>query len=235
MKAARLASLVAALTALATLSAGCGGGTHAASAASKGGALTGVLRLTPGSCGAGGAVGSYFRMIQPNGTVAKGPFVSNGDSTCTDKTWSLLSPGADGGLDLGRVQPPPAKPFDGSGNATVSAIAKPVKFFAVAFGIFTDTTDRQTKRKVPVPSLTVDSAGHVTGNISAFQAAYNNAYYNQGAPKPDGTSPGITRAVTGTYDAKTGKLVIEWSSQIVGGAFNNFGGFWHLEGTLRTA
>lgn len=232
MRPARLAHAVALAAAIGGLVAGCGGA-HATASSAKAHALTGLLQLTPGACTGGKATGSYFRMVQPNGSAAKGPFVSNGDSTCTDKTWSLLTPGTAGGLKLGAVQPPSGRAFDASGNATVDAIAQPVKFFAVAFGIFTDTTDRQTKRTVPAPTLTVDAAGAVSGNLSAFQAAYNNAYYNQGAPKPDGSLPGITHAVTGQYDAKTGHLVLEWSSQIVGGAFNNFGGVWHLEGTLR--
>jgi hypothetical protein len=29
-------------------------------------------------------------------------------------------------------------------------------------------------------------------------------------------------------------VLLEWASQIVGGAFDNFTGVWHLEGTLET-
>jgi hypothetical protein len=44
--------------------------------------------------------------------------------------------------------------------------------------------------------------------------------------------PGITAAPTGTIDPATGAFVLEWSSQIVGGAFNDFTGVWHMEGTF---
>ena len=39
--------------------------------------------------------------------------------------------------------------------------------------------------------------------------------------------------MTGTYDAETGAFVLEWSSQIVGGPFNDSTGVWHLEGTFE--
>jgi len=39
--------------------------------------------------------------------------------------------------------------------------------------------------------------------------------------------------VSGTYDSKTKKFVLEWASQIVGGPFNDFTGVWHFEGTFE--
>ncbi len=44
-----------------------------------------------------------------------------------------------------------------------------------------------------------------------------------------------TSPVTGAYDAETGAFVLEWSSQIVGGPFNDFTGVWPLEGTFEAA
>ena len=62
-------------------------------------------------------------------------------------------------------------------------------------------------------------------------AEWNRQYFNQGSPKPDGSKPGITSPVTGTFDAKTRAFTLEWTSSIVGGPFNGFTGQWHLEGT----
>jgi hypothetical protein len=39
--------------------------------------------------------------------------------------------------------------------------------------------------------------------------------------------------VTGTYNSETKAYTLEWTSQIVGGAFNNFSASWHFEGTFE--
>ena len=82
-----------------------------------------------------------------------------------------------------------------------------------------------------MPSI-VATAGALSGDLSAFTAYYGGASCNQGAPKPDDTRPGLTTDLTGTYDAATGRYVIEWVSQIVGGPFDGFSGIWHLEGVF---
>lgn len=195
--------------------------------------LTGLFRLTPGTCAGTTASGSYFRMIQPHGTTTAGPFVSNGDSTCATKTYSLLRPGTAGGLLLGRNQPMPTPAFSATGGGLAGAIVAPTPFFAVAFAIATPATDPATHQALGVPMLRVGANGQVSGEITCWTAAYNNAYYNQGAPKPGGATPGDTTAgVTGHYDAATGALTITWTSEIIGGAFGNFSGFWHLTGVL---
>ncbi|MHB2023196.1 MAG: hypothetical protein ACYCO3_07705 [Mycobacteriales bacterium] len=227
----RIAAAVA--TAMFGLSA-CGGASTAsttASGTSKGGPLIGLLRLTPGACQAGSVTGSYFRMIQPNGSLTSGPFVNNADSKCSNKTYTLLAPGTAGGLRLGGFQPPPAPAFS-SGNGLADSIAQPDTFFAVAFAVFTANVDRQTGKSVPPFTVSVNSSGQVSGVSTAWQAAYNNAYYNQGAPKPGGAMTGLTRALSGTYNASTHRMLLHWSSQIVGGAFANFTGVWTLQGTF---
>jgi hypothetical protein len=73
----------------------------------------------------------------------------------------------------------------------------------------------------------------VTGNLSAWTAEWNSIYFNQGAPKPGSEPfPGPTKPVIGTYDSKTKAYQIIWYSLIVGGPFNGFTGYWHLQGTL---
>jgi hypothetical protein len=75
----------------------------------------------------------------------------------------------------------------------------------------------------------------LTGNFEAWTAEWNKIYFNQGAPKPNKAQPypGLTQPVTGTYDAKTGAFTLTWYSAIVGGPFNGFTGYWHLEGRLK--
>jgi hypothetical protein len=72
----------------------------------------------------------------------------------------------------------------------------------------------------------------LTGDFRAWTAEWNSIYFNQGAPKPNGSFPGFTKPVNGTYDKKTGKYDLSWYSLIVGGPFNGFTGSWHLQGTL---
>ena len=194
--------------------------------------LVGTFALMPGACQSGGASGPYFRMVQPSGTVDNGPFVSNQDSTCADKTYTLLGPGTDGGLVTGGYQPAPTPAFDAQGNALANRIVVPATFFGVKFSISTDPKDRQSGAAVTAPSVQADG-GKLTGDLRAWEATWNNQNFNQGAPKPDGSTPKLTKAVHGTYDASTGAFVLEWTSTIVGGPFNEFTGSWHLTGTFR--
>src|SRR5579884_1671576 len=95
--------------------AGAGGGT----------ALTGTFRVSAGSC-AGAVTGSWFRMLSPAGSP-----VSNNDSPCSDKTYTPLAPGSDGGLVTGSYQPDPSPAFDGTGNGLAHRIFQPAKFYGV--------------------------------------------------------------------------------------------------------
>ncbi len=189
------------------------------------GDLAGVFEIAAGQCEGTTVSGSYFRMVQAGGT-ADGPYIPNPDSPCaTDQTYSLLAPGADGGLATGRHQPAPDPAFDATGNATAAAIVQPVTFFGVAFALATDeATDP--------PALTA-VAGALSGQVQGWTAYYAGAPFNQGSPKPDGSKPGLTSDVSGTIDPATGAFVIEWSSLIVGGAFDSFTGIWHLEGVFQ--
>jgi hypothetical protein len=38
---------------------------------------------------------------------------------------------------------------------------------------------------------------------------------------------------SGLYEEKTHAFVLIWASQIQGGPFNGFSGYWHLQGTFR--
>jgi hypothetical protein len=129
----------------------------------------------------------------------------------------------------GTFQPPPAKAFDVHGNSLANRIIKTGTFTAIQFGIQTESTDPQSHTKVPAPQI-FDDNGKLSGQLEAWSASWNNQYFNQGSPKPGGAMPGITSPVTGTYDASTGAFTLSWTSSIVGGPFNSFAGYWHLQG-----
>jgi hypothetical protein len=219
---------------LAFAAAACGGGATSSGDAgpATGKALVGTFHLSAGKCpthGTAAPTGSYFRMIDANGTLANGPYFHNPDSVCKDKSFSVEIPGTDGGLITGTFQPPPAKAFDAEGNSLANRIIKSGTFTAIQFGIQTEATDPQSHTKVPAPQI-FDDNGELSGQLEAWSASWNNQYFNQGSPKPDGSSPGITSPVTGSYDAATGAFTLTWTSSIVGGPFNSFSGYWHLQG-----
>jgi hypothetical protein len=221
-----------ALGVLALLAIGLGAGQAAASRTAAGGtALTGTFKLTAGSCGAGGASGSYFRMIYPGGTIKGGKFFQNPDSTCSNKSFTLVAPGTAGGLVTGAYQPSPAAAFDAKGNAKVATIVAPAGFTAIKFGLATLAKDPKTGQAAPSPSITVAN-GKLSGQVEALWAEWNHLYFNQGSPKPGGKSPGLTQPVSGTYNATTHAFVLTWASSITGGPFNGFTGYWHLSGTF---
>ncbi len=196
------------------------------------GDLVGTFGITTGECADGGVTaGSYFKMVQPGGTVADGPFLENADSACGDPSFTPLEPGADDGLLTGDYQPSPDPAFDDDGNGIADAITLPTTFFAVNFSTATAEEDPQSGETVSPPSITA-SDGTLVGDTSAFGVFYGNELFNQGAPKPDGSLPGLTTEVSGTIDPDTGEYVLEWTSLIVGGPFNDFVGVWHLEGTF---
>ncbi len=222
------------LTTVVLVAGACGGDDgdkeQAGSAAEQ---LVGLFKINGGECATGGVTsGSSFRMINPGGKLGEGPFISNGDSPCGDKTYSPMFPGSDGGLRTAAYQSEVSPPFDGGGNGATEFIAKGTPFFAVRFAVATNQKDPQTGGDAPLPTLEVED-GKLSGNLSAFAASWNNQHFNQGAPKPDGSMPGLTALPTGTYDPSTKTFTLEWSSQIVGGPFNNFTGVWHFEGTFE--
>ncbi|NMD56306.1 MULTISPECIES: hypothetical protein [Tsukamurella] len=152
--------------------------------------------------------GSYFRMILPSGTTS-GPFLANGNSTNADKTITPLS----GSLTSGSYQ----------GQVTSART-----FFGSDFVTSTKATDPQTGSKTSVPTITRNGSS-LSGDLSAFGVAWNGQVFNQGAPKPGGGLPGKTSRITGSINGSS--YSITWTSQIVGGPFNNFTGLWHLTGT----
>jgi hypothetical protein len=108
----------------------------------------------------------------------------------------------------------------------------PQRFAFILYSASTSRKDPQTGIDVPPPSITVRD-GKLSGDLRALTAEWNKGYFNQGSPKPDGSFPGLTSPVTGTYNADTKAYTLDWTSQVVGGPFNGFSGHWHLEGTFE--
>ena len=198
--------------------------------------LVGTFRIEPGKQAASGAVsGSYFRMKQPVGDQ----YLTNGDSSFSDQTYTPLTPGTDGGLRTGAYQVAPDPPFSPGNASLADRIIVPTKFFGPYFGVVTEPDDRQgaglgTPFSDPAPAI-VNTAGTLSGQVTAWTVGWNGVWFNQGSPKPDGTSPGRTQPVTGTYAPATGRYSLDWASLIVGGPFNGFTGHWHLEGAFAPA
>ncbi|MBV8528741.1 MAG: hypothetical protein JOZ75_10525 [Candidatus Dormibacteraeota bacterium] len=229
-----------------TLLAACGGGGEGATAGSASTPnagphnLVGLFRLTDGKCSTSQTeppTGSYFAML--SGKSLAGPFVANGTAAdasgakCPNQSSTPLLAGSDGGLKTGNYQPNPTSAFDSSGNGLAGLIAKPASFFGTDFALSTNATDPQSTTSVATPKI-MDTGGKLSGDLSALNVAWNTGYYNQGAPKPDGTYPGVTTALSGTIACDGGFTMI-WASTIVGGAFNNFTGSWHFTGTFVPA
>ena len=191
--------------------------------------LQGTFKISPGA-NPPGTTGSYFRMIFPGGS-ANGAFIGNGSSTASDNTYTYLSPGTDGGFVTGGYQPEPSPAFDGLGNSLAARIIAPQGFFGLNFSADSAAIDPQTALAVPAPAIS-ESGGVLSGDIRAWGASWNNNEFNQGAPKPDGSTPGVTAGPTGTYNPTTKAYTLDWLSLIVGGPFNGFTGKWHLAGTF---
>jgi hypothetical protein len=196
--------------------------------------LVGTFKLKAGSCVGSAVTGTYFQMIYPGGTVASGKFFDNPDSTCANKAYTLALPGAQGGFVTGKYQPNPTPAFNTQGGALANGIVQPQVFSAIDFSIATDKVDPQTGLTVPPPAISVKK-GKLSGQVEAWSASWNKLYFNQGSPKPNGTRPGLTKALSGTYNSKTHTFVITWASAVVGGPFNGFTGYWHVTGTFSPA
>ena len=221
-------------TAAALALAACGGSSTSGSPGAGGRELIGTFRLDPGACGGGSATGTFFRMVTPGGKIASGPFFQNPDSLCPDKTFTLALPGADGGFKTGTYQPNPSPVFTSTGSALANRIVAPQGFTAINFAISTNPVDPQAGLHVPAPQIELTGTS-LSGQTEAWSAAWNNQYFNQGSPKPNGTRPGLTTPVSGTYDPTSHAFLITWSSRVVGGPFNGFTGYWHLQGTFVAA
>jgi hypothetical protein len=179
--------------------------------------------------------GTYFRMLLSgkSGKSRKDYFV-NPNSRSRDKTYTLMRPGIDGGLKTGQYQNMPVPDFDLDGSSLANRIMKTERFTDIRFGLSTDPVDKQSDVAVPAPVVR-RTGRRLSGDLRAFTASWNRQYFNQGSPKPNGSRPGGTRRVTGTYNPKTRRYTLTWKSLIIGGPFGGFVGSWHLTGKFKPA
>lgn len=178
--------------------------------------------------------GSYFRMTYPGGDpLRKGPYFENSDSASRDKSYTLFMPGIDKGIRTGSYQPQPTPAFAPNGFALANRIVRPLPFAGIEFSLSTADVDQQGLVRVTVPPTIWADGRRLTGDLRSFTASWNKIYFNQGSPKPNGGRPGKTTPIKGTWDPRSGRYEITWSSQIVGGPFNDFTGRWHFEGVFK--
>ena len=84
-------------------------------------------------------------------------------------------------------------------NASEAELAALRQAFIPVYASFEQ--DPQTNTKAKQPELYVKD-GQLSGDLSAYAAAWNGQHFNQGSPKPGGQRPGLTTGPTGTYDSK---------------------------------
>ena len=151
--------------------------------------LVGLFKIDGGQCTTAGVTsGSSFRMINPGGKLGEGPFISNGDSSCGDKTYSPMSPGSDGGMRIGAYQPEVSPPFDASGHGATELIAKGTPFFAVRFAVATNQKDPQTGGNAPSrPSRS--RTGRSPGTCRPSRPPGTTSTSTRAHPNPTGRSP----------------------------------------------
>jgi hypothetical protein len=203
-----------------------------APAAPAGQPMLGLFQLTAGSAPLGQSPsGSYVEMLTGSGAP-----LPNLSSPSANKDFTTFTPGVDGGLSTVAYEPAPSPAFAGgtSGNALADDIVAPVGFEGTNFSVETSATDVQTSQPDPIPQI-YDDNGTLSGQVTAWDAQWNGQSFNQGTPKPDGTTTAPSTPVSGTYDAVTGAFTLSWRSLIIGGPFNGYSGSWHLAGTFVPA
>ena len=223
------------------LFAGCGSGSSGSQfELGPNGEVKGTVVIDAGTCSNTGELsGSHFRMIEPGGTAEKGPYISNYDSLCSDKTYTLLSPGSVG-LRLGEFQDAPDPAFDEATNGLAGEMFKPTRFYSVDFGFSTESKHPYEKETLSPPQFFVElnsdrsnlTTAKLTGRINSIFISWNSEFLEQGSPHPEGFK-GATKLPVGTINLETGRFDLEWLSQVDEGNFDGFVGDWHITGILK--
>ena len=193
--------------------------------------MIGLFRFKPGAYANSKVSGSYIRLVLAGGTRENGPFFPNPSSRAT--TYTLLNPGTDGGLRTGGYQPAPTPAFNATGDALANRIIAPQRFAFIQYSAQTSPIDPQTgatcRRRRSACRPTASSAA----SCRPSRRSGTSRTSTSGRRSRTARSPGLTSPVSGTYNAETKAFTLEWTSQIVGGAFNNFSAAWHFEGTFE--
>ena len=78
--------------------------------------------------------------------------------------------------------------FDASGNSQATRIVVPATFFGVKFGLSTDPTDLPDRARRARALVEGRRQRQLSGDLRAWSATWNKQDFNQGAPKPDGST-----------------------------------------------
>jgi hypothetical protein len=148
--------------------------------------------------------GSYIRMGLPGGG-----FFSNPYSKDANKTYTTFVSGVGGGIRAGVAQKAPSPAFDAHGNSLANSIITPTNFTGIRFGVVTT-----------VPPTFYLSGNRLTGHLRNLYAEWNKQTFRQGA------------IVSGTYNSATHHYTLTWQTKVLGGPFDGYTGYWHLQGTV---
>jgi hypothetical protein len=202
--------VAAAAAVLALTAAGCSGQGGSASAPST--KLNGVFHIAAGVCpaGTGAPTGSYLVVIAASANKA----VKNSRSTCTNKGYTLLRPGTDGGLVTGEFQDITGVTFDRQGNSRADRIITPTRFDRLRLGFATNTRDEQDAAS-GAPAFPRPAA-IVSGTALRVDLRSLVVSYGGNANTTCATSFGLgcwelgSENATGTYNRTNGHYSISW-------------------------
>jgi len=148
--------------------------------------------------------GSYIRMGTPSGG-----FFSNPYSKDANKTYTTFLSGGGGGIRTDVAQNAPSPAFDSHGNSLANSIITPTNFTGIRFGVITTLQ----------PKFLL--SGHrITGYLRHLYAQWNKQTFYQGS------------IVHGTYRRRSHHYTLTWHTEVHGGPFDGYTGYWHLQGTF---
>lgn len=194
--------------------------------------MVGVFSVAAGQCAGATPSGSWVQLSKGGGPIP------NPSSSCDGGNYTPVAQGTQG-LETGQFQPDPSPTFDANGNSLADAIIKPTPFLGTDFGAGTDPQNMQTDPTgppvFPAPYAVLSGSGtSFTANLSSVNFTYNGP--------PNGTCAsggGVgcyavgSSDVQGSYDPTTHDYTMQWTGQVVGGAFNGATATFHLTGVFN--
>jgi hypothetical protein len=148
--------------------------------------------------------GSYIRMGEPDGKFFGNPY-----SKDSNNTYTLISSGVGGGIRSGVAQKAPSPAFSAKGNSLANSIVTPTNFTGILFGVVTTA-----------PPTFYVSGDTLTGYIRSLYAQWNKQTFFQG------------NTAHGTYNSRTHHYTLAWHTEVHGGPFDGYTGYWYLQGTF---
>lgn len=193
--------------------------------------MVGRFTIAAGTCSGPTPSGSWVQLSKGGGPIP------NPSSTCDGGNYTLVTQGTEG-LLTGQFQPDPTPTFDANGNSLAGAIIAPAAFLGADFGAATDPQNMQDAPDgpavYPAPYAVLSSTGTTfTANLAAVNFTYNGP---AGGTCASGGGVGCyavgSADVPGTYDPSSGAYSLQWTGDVVGGAFNGATATFHLTGTF---